>query len=241
MGIIATTTREGLTAIGKSLFHSQRCYRTLLQLAWEQGLPESELTALEAWLPQGKINQKRLDALAMLRSMREFLATDLPPKQPGYRFAATSAWEKINIPALPVPPGAGHDSARLPLDSLLDELRLAGISLPREQKARLHALLALNEALFDAHLIEHLGTLCDYSRLAGRALDKQAVLAAGGILQATLDELPLAREALVAWYFEQRRKQPVPPDLESYSQHLGFASDAAFYSTLAGEYLYLAK
>ncbi len=239
LGIISATTRDALIALGKHLFHYQRSYERLLQETMEQGLPAAELAALNTWLPAGKINQKRLDACAMLVAMREFLAAGPPRKQVSYRFEPTSVWEKISIPALPVTLHAEDDSAWLPLDSLLDELRLAGNqALDSQREAQLHALAALGEPVFDAHLIEHLRAICDYPRLAARALDKQAVLTASGILQPTLDDLPLDRTALIAWYFEQRLGQSIPQDVDEYSRCLGFTDSRNFYRALAGEYLY---
>jgi hypothetical protein len=242
LGVISAATRDALIDRGKQLFHYQRSYERLLQEATEQGLPAVELAALSAWLPAGKINQKRLDARAMLATMREFLATDPPRKQVSYRFEPTSVWEKISIPALPVTLNAADDGEWLPLDSLLDELRLAGNpALDTQREAQLHALAALGDPVFDAHLIEHLRAICDYPRLFARALDKQAVLTARGILQPTLDELPLDRTALITWYFEQRLGQSIPQDVDEYSRYLGFASSSDFYRALAGEYLYLAN
>ena len=45
------------------------------------------------WLPEGKRNQKREDALLMLRVMKERLGTSSSPKQVRYNFEHTTKWE----------------------------------------------------------------------------------------------------------------------------------------------------
>ncbi len=85
-GIVGAATRESLIALGKDRFHYQRSYERLLQDGVRQGLPVQELDALRAWLPAGRINQKRLDALAMLSELREFLDGAPVAKRIPYRF-----------------------------------------------------------------------------------------------------------------------------------------------------------
>jgi len=78
-GVIADATHRALVATAKATFFPERDYARLLAQGRVSGLPEGELAVLECWLPSGQINQKRLDALAMLEEMRDFLATDPPP------------------------------------------------------------------------------------------------------------------------------------------------------------------
>ena len=46
-----------------------------------------------AWLPQGRVDLKRRDALEMLAAMRTFLDTSQAPKQVTYDFAHTTLWD----------------------------------------------------------------------------------------------------------------------------------------------------
>ena len=90
-GLISVATRDALVAYGKTLFYPQRSYDALLQWAQQQDLPDSELTALEDWLPSGKIDQKREDAKALLKALRQ------PPaqcKNVDYYFATTTLWQR---------------------------------------------------------------------------------------------------------------------------------------------------
>ena len=92
-GVIATETRARLVAIGKALFFPERSYERLLERARAAGLPDRELAALEVWLPAGRVNQKHADALAMLESMRNFLAQDPAPAKAAFIFEHTTLWE----------------------------------------------------------------------------------------------------------------------------------------------------
>ena len=84
-GILCTRSRCALEAFGKSMFFSQRSFEALLQGAATQGVAESERAALSAWLPHGRVDQKRADALEMLAAMRE--TPDEPNEmRPGFNF-----------------------------------------------------------------------------------------------------------------------------------------------------------
>jgi len=75
-GVIGAHTRARLAGLAKDLFFPERSYERLLQDARAAGLPAAELASLQAWLPAGRANQKRDDALAMLEAMRAFLQSD---------------------------------------------------------------------------------------------------------------------------------------------------------------------
>ena len=49
-----------------------------------ESLPSEEIDALRAWLPQGRVDQKREDALAMLDEMKALLASGPEPMQVDY-------------------------------------------------------------------------------------------------------------------------------------------------------------
>jgi hypothetical protein len=71
-GAIADSTRRALAASAKAMFFPDRRYPALLQHGRAEGLPIDELAALERWLPSGRIDQKRHDAVSMLEAMRDF-------------------------------------------------------------------------------------------------------------------------------------------------------------------------
>lgn len=98
--VIGPDTRERLAGIAKALFFPERTYHRVLLQARAAGLPEGELAALQGWLPGGRVNQKRDDALALLRAMRALLDEDPGPAQAGFHFEHTTLWERASAAML---------------------------------------------------------------------------------------------------------------------------------------------
>lgn len=92
-GVIGASSREALVRIAKAMFYQERTYESLLERAAGAGMAAQEIAALRDWLPRGKVNLKRDDALEMLAAMRAFLQADPAPKQVGYAFAHTTLWD----------------------------------------------------------------------------------------------------------------------------------------------------
>jgi len=92
-GVISKELHAALIKIGKDLFYPDRSYRLILRSAVESGLPGDQLARLRQWLPAGQVNQKREDAVAMLRLMRRRLAEGLKPKTVSYCFQHTAMWK----------------------------------------------------------------------------------------------------------------------------------------------------
>lgn len=140
-GVIAEATRHALVAEAKAAFFPDRGYTPLLARGPTWGLPEHELAALERWLPLGRIDQKRLDAVAMLEAMRNFLAADPSPARASFTFERTISWEHAETAfrAAAEPPAAALrlDTAnceRLEEDELREWFftRVAGIPVPAD-------------------------------------------------------------------------------------------------------------
>jgi hypothetical protein len=96
-GVIADSTRRALVAEAKSTYFPDRGYVPLLARGRAAGLPEHEVDALEDWLPSGRVDQKRLDALALLETMQAFLADDPPPARVTFTFERTTYWENAEV------------------------------------------------------------------------------------------------------------------------------------------------
>jgi hypothetical protein len=122
--IILPPTRAALVQLAKEMFYPDRSYPRLLEAAATIGLGAAELDALHAWLPRGQVDQKREDALAMLRTIRERLAAGLQPKSVRYHFEHTIFWEHVRQTVGEAGPGAQEDSDHASLSALLDEARL---------------------------------------------------------------------------------------------------------------------
>jgi hypothetical protein len=142
-GVISSDTRHALVRIGKGLFYPSRGYEALLDGGAAAGLPATELAALRVWLPTGRVDQKRADALAMLTEIRALVATDLPPVQVGYVLQQSDMWRRA---AESFEASDGTDAGAIAFEELvLDELRLDGSAYAEARRAALLRMAALRE------------------------------------------------------------------------------------------------
>jgi hypothetical protein len=138
-GVLSESSRCALEAFGKSLFFPQRSWAAIFEGARTQGVAEAELAALRRWLSNGRIDQKREDALAMLAAMRETLARPDPPR-PGFRFEWTHFWDEL-VSRASIDPVAIEPSSTPTYQDIIEELRLEGDDAYGRAKVR--ALLRL--------------------------------------------------------------------------------------------------
>jgi hypothetical protein len=112
-----------------------------------------------------------------------------------------------------------------------------GLDALLEAEARLDEARRLPPALIEQEILALLILADSYAGLAERARDKRRVIEA---TMFTEDGLPqnVTIPVLLSWYFAERRKQPVPDDLDPLIEALGLASRTAFYRLLAAEYVY---
>lgn len=92
-GVVSSETRTLLENTAKNLFYPDRHYPTIFKFASVNGIAATELAGFQQWLPTGRVNQKRTDALSMLRCMRESLTNGLAPQKVAYSFQHTLMWE----------------------------------------------------------------------------------------------------------------------------------------------------
>jgi hypothetical protein len=161
---------DGFSLIGnaKGLFYADRSWDALLDKAG------GRLAEFAAWLPGNKVARKRLDALALLESLRDVPAE---PFRPAFRFEPTLVWERFRAAADAEPP-----------DSRGDGPEAAALAALRLDPARYLSL--------SAQATQRLCALAEAARL-GLEPDRAAI-------RAQLDELRrdagLARQAdLIAW------------------------------------------
>lgn len=145
-GVIQQFTRISLERIVKDMFYHERSYPAMIERGAKKGLCQPELDALRSWLPTCQVDQKREDALAMLRLIRGRLEAGLEQKRVSYSFEYTANWEIASRRAgglhLEAP---AHSDATL-LENLLDEVRLEADSYATTQEAALLRFLAIGEA-----------------------------------------------------------------------------------------------
>jgi hypothetical protein len=129
-GVIGAESRRALEAFAKSLFFADRNWPALLAGSAPHGAPESELAALADWLPEGRVDQKRLDGLEMLAAMRATTGADVPAPTP-FHFEWTYFWDAFVARS---EMSASAPSAKGQL--VLDELRLEGPEAYRQVEAK---------------------------------------------------------------------------------------------------------
>ena len=93
-GVISAGTQEGLETIAKDLSYRDRAYANVLARGRERGLPEEELDAFQTWLPAGRVDQKREDALLMLRVIRQHHEHGFEPNSVRFHFEQTTLWKQ---------------------------------------------------------------------------------------------------------------------------------------------------
>jgi hypothetical protein len=102
-GVIAPSLAEGLTATAKALFYKERTWRAVLDAAAASHGDAAALAGFEAWLPAGRVDQKRRDALAMVEAITAHLAAGVQPLKVDYQLADTAAWQAVRRGVAPLP------------------------------------------------------------------------------------------------------------------------------------------
>jgi hypothetical protein len=121
--VIARPSRDALVRLAKERFYHDRTFEALLDAA-DQSLPAGELEALRAWLPGGRIDQKREDALAMLAEIKALLASEPLPMRVDYTLEWTEVWDDATAAAASPVIGPGGSPAWVADERVLEELRL---------------------------------------------------------------------------------------------------------------------
>ncbi len=146
-GLIDDAGQRLLVAAGQALFYPHRDYETVLRSAIEEGLAPAVAEALTAWLPRGRVEQKRRDAEAMVRSMVDLLRRGFEAMEVRFAFNATSSWRDLERSlAMPRPLDDRPGAETLPEEAVLDELRLAGLPYRQARQQAMDRILALEVA-----------------------------------------------------------------------------------------------
>lgn len=262
-GIIDEGSCHLLIEEAKSLFYPLRDYPVVLTAAVAAGLPKAQAEALKAWLPTGRVEQKRLDAEAMLKVMGETLRRPRQDKEVKYFFNATSTWQDLErslVEQRPLDRRAGAET--LPEGALLDELRLLGEPYRSLRHQALVRVLALEVA--DLHRLEASGGNDDgrvaqirhfaaehlpphmlkllrrdgqLKTLRRRARRKEEVLARSGRSRVELEGQGPDDEELWCWYFDTLLEEAPPSDLDAYARDHDFTDVAELRWTVLREFL----
>lgn len=91
-GIIDASSHANLIGLAKKMFYGDRSYDALLKGAKARGIARVTEVRLREWLPAGRVNQMREDAMDMLRTIRDRLKSGLPPKEVSFRIEPAKIW-----------------------------------------------------------------------------------------------------------------------------------------------------
>ncbi|TVQ57057.1 MAG: tfuA protein [Rhodobacteraceae bacterium] len=96
-GVIDDGSAQALIGAAKAIFYADRRWRTVDAAAT---VSPQALEAFKAWRETGCVDQKRADAVAMVASIRAFLAEDPPPFSPRFVYERTDLAEHARRIAL---------------------------------------------------------------------------------------------------------------------------------------------
>jgi hypothetical protein len=157
--VISETTCSLIMRAAKSTFYAERNWPDLIDATLSKAADPAELAALGAWLQHQRVDQMAEDALAMLREMRSFLATDPAPLRVRWATANTTIWNaarhRTDRPGSVALAGGGPT-----LEAILDEVRLLGPGTFEDVRRR--GLLRF----FASGAAERDGLMVDAQRLA---------------------------------------------------------------------------
>lgn len=88
-GVIPEATAARLTELAKRTFYQERS----IQRALREGADLDGIDALKRWLPTGRVDQKRIDARALLARLDQ--DRNAAAAEPSFAFEHTDAWEAM--------------------------------------------------------------------------------------------------------------------------------------------------
>lgn len=102
-GIISGAGRRLMEEVAKELPYRERNYGRVLREALEDGLDKAEADAFRVWLPTGRADQKREDAIALLTILRDKIASSSLSVRTSFSFEHTTMWDRVARPFIAVP------------------------------------------------------------------------------------------------------------------------------------------
>lgn len=144
--VLGAGTASRLADLVKEVFYPSRTYRGMLDRGYRAGLPPGELDAFAAWLPAHRVDQKRSDAIEMLRTMREDVGSGVPSPA-SFTFEHTQYFERLRRSAGEMVLTTTDDQGDVTLEDLLDELRLDPTAYTRVYERSVMRCIAVRDAL----------------------------------------------------------------------------------------------
>ncbi|MBP7339729.1 TfuA-like protein [Niveispirillum sp.] len=103
-GILSVPARRRMQEIAKELSYRDRNYGRILREAEEEcDIDPAEIASFREWLPMGRADQKREDAMLLLSRVRDKVTSGTLGVRPLYAFEHTTMWEQVARPVLRTP------------------------------------------------------------------------------------------------------------------------------------------
>ena len=259
-GVVEVSLRDRLTAAAKAMFYKDRSWATLLHRAGADGTDANALARLRAWLPGGRIDQKRLDAVALLQRLGADRAWTPEAR---FAFADTTLWRRaVALPAddtdeailvelrltgdawretrdaawaaiMGENGGIAEDPLPDPAAEADPACALAALQAFAERESRRREQAAAAGPLLDAAILSRLHGDGRYGALQARAMAKRQLPAAGAdpLDQPTTDEL-------LAW-FAAHIGVAAPAEADALAAAFDFADAADLLRALADEWRFV--
>jgi hypothetical protein len=122
-GLLKRQTAEATIAAAKRLHYRDRRWETVIAAAKTQDSATRELQEFSRWIDTGRVDQKRLDAEALIARVLSFTQESRQPKTANFRFEWTDLWDRVAQEWMNddvFPESADHVS----MSAVIDELRL---------------------------------------------------------------------------------------------------------------------
>ncbi|MEM7742128.1 MAG: TfuA-like protein [Pseudomonadota bacterium] len=143
-GVLQAELESGLVAIAKRIFYQELTWPTLLATAAEDGFDPELVDVLSTWLPAGRIDTKRDDAMALLAEIERFVATNPPPQEVDFDLEWTHLWDEVVRRGDGAPPEVLTNGVSA--DAVLNELRLEPALYARYRQQAVLGMLATGAA-----------------------------------------------------------------------------------------------
>ncbi|MCP5083261.1 MAG: hypothetical protein GY948_16350 [Alphaproteobacteria bacterium] len=147
-GIIDGPFGTQLCEVAKATFYQELTWDNLLTSPEAGAHQDGQLDRLRAWLPHGKIDAKRDDALEMAHMIASFQASDPAPMNVDYSFEWTHLWENVTAAAAPETAADDEIDQGVTGTDVLNELRLDPEAYRQYRLDALLRLLVLKESHF---------------------------------------------------------------------------------------------
>jgi hypothetical protein len=92
-GISTEAQAAAVVTAGKRTFYAERTWPHLVETTPELG--EEDRSRLRAWLADGRVDQKKIDAVAMVAAMQAARARSAAPFRATFHFEHTDMWEQV--------------------------------------------------------------------------------------------------------------------------------------------------